>query len=267
MNTATQDLRKPVVAVQRAVQILRYLGSAQRPAGVNEVSRALGIVPSTCQHILKTLDHDGLVSEDKVAKKYQLGPTLLRFARDMVGSNDFVRNAQVVLDPLAATHQVTTAAIWREGTDRIIVVAKANAPVNFSLHVNIGSRFPALTSAIGHCFTAASGLDPDYLRAPFDELHWQNQPDFEAWKDDVAFARENGYAVDAGYYIGGITVVAAPVHDPAHEPMHEAAGGCSRALVALGLSAQLKGPALTSLALDLKTKAAALSESYSASVL
>ncbi len=258
MNTQSSELRKPVVAVQRAVQILRYLGAAQRPAGVNEVSRALGIVPSTCQHILKTLDHDGLVSEDKAAKKYQLGPTLLRFARDMVGSNDFVRNAQAVLDRMSGAHHVTTAAVWREGTDRIIVVAKANAPTNFSLHVNIGSRFPALTSAIGHCFAATGSLDPDYLRSDFDELHWQNQPHFDAWKDDVAFARANGYAVDAGYYIGGITVVAAPVH--------EAVGGCTRAVVALGLSEQLKGPALDALARDLKSNADALSEPYSESV-
>ncbi|MDE0727809.1 MAG: IclR family transcriptional regulator [Alphaproteobacteria bacterium] len=258
MNIATQNLRKPVVAVQRAVQIMRFLGSVQRPAGVNEVSRALGIVPSTCQHILKTLDHDGLVSEDRAAKKYQLGPTLLRFARDMVGSNDFVRNAQGVLDRMAGAHQVTTAAVWREGTDRIIVVAKAHAPANFSLHVNIGSRFPALTSAIGHCFAAAGHLDPDFLRTDFDELQWQNQPDFEAWKDDVAFARANGYAVDAGYYIGGITVIAAPVH--------EAVGGCTRAVVALGLSEQLKGPALDALGRDLKSNADALSEPYSESV-
>ena len=101
MNVASKELRKPVVAVQRAVQIMRFLGATQSPVGVSEVARALGIVPSTCLNILKSLDHDGLVSEDKSNKKYQLGPALLRFARDMVASNEFVRNVQVALDQIA----------------------------------------------------------------------------------------------------------------------------------------------------------------------
>lgn len=257
MNTASPnpqhaELRKPVVAVQRAVQILSFLGAAQRPAGVNEVARALGIVPSTCQHILKTLAHDGLVSEDKIVKKYQLGPTLLRLAKDMVGSNDFVRNAQARLDRMAADHNVTTVGVWREGADRIIVVAKGQAPSDFSLHVNIGSRFPALTSAIGHCFAAAATGTADQLKEPFKELKWQNPPAFAAWLEQIAFARDNGYAVDAGHYIGGVTVVAAPVQ--------EAFGTTARAIVGVGLSAQLKGEALAALARDLKITAAELSE-------
>ena len=154
MSFTSTELRKPVVAVQRAVQIMRFLGTIQRPAGVSEVARALRIVPSTCLHILKTLDYDGLVIEDKSNKKYQLGPALLRFARDMVGSNEFVRNVQVVLDRIAEKHEVTTVAVWHEGMDRIVVVAKALAPTNFTIHVNVGSRFPVLTSAIGHCFAA-----------------------------------------------------------------------------------------------------------------
>ncbi len=255
MNMATTNLRKPVVAVQRAVEIMRYLGSAQRPAGVNEVARALGIVPSTCLHILKTLDHDGMVSEDKAAKKYQLGPTLLRFARDMVGSTDFVRTAQTLLDRTAVAHQVTTAAVWREGTDRIIVVAKAHTPSNFSIHVNIGSRFPALTSAIGHCFAAASTDPPALLKAAFEDIKWQTKPAYPAWLEDVASAAKNGYAVDAGHYIGGVTIVAAPVH--------EAGGICNRAIVGLGLSDQLKGEALSSLGEELKCSAENLSELYS----
>jgi DNA-binding IclR family transcriptional regulator len=258
MDMAKTELRKPVVAVRRAVEIMRYLGSARRPAGVNEVARAVGIVPSTCLHILKTLDHEGMVSEDREAKKYQLGPTLLRFAHDMAGSNDFVRNAQTVLDRIALAHRVTAAAVWREGPDRFIVVAKAPAPAEFSIHVNIGSRFPALTSAIGHCFAAASKQRPARLKASFEDINWQNQPAFPAWLEAVASAGRNGYAIDAGHYIGGVTVVAAPVH--------EAGGICNRALVGLGLSEQLKGKALTSLAEDLKESGKILSELFAEAI-
>ena len=259
MRMTSTELRKPVVAVQRAVQIMRFLGATQHPAGVNEVARALGIVPSTCLHILKTLDHDGLVSEDKANKKYQLGPALLRFARNMVGSNDFVRNVQGVLDRISLSHEVTTVAVWHEGVDRIIVVAKANAPANFSIHVNIGSRFPALTSAIGHCFAANFEGNLQHLRESFEELKWQDPPLFTDWVKDIAFAREHGYAVDKGHHIRGVTVVAAPVY--------AAVAGTTRAIAGLGLYEQLTGAARTALAEDLKSSAVALSETYSESII
>ncbi len=125
------------------------------------------------------------------------------------------------------------------------------------------NRFPALTSAIGHCFAAAGAQNPDWdpelLRQPFDELNWQNPPAFNAWLDDVAFARENGYAVDAGQHIGGVTVAAAPVHEAVDVGM----SGSTRAIAGVGLSEQLKGKALNALAQDLKSSAAALSELYS----
>ncbi len=259
MSMTSTELRKPVVAVQRAVQIMRFLGATQHPAGVNEVARALGIVPSTCLHILKTLDHDGLVSEDKANKKYQLGPALLRFARDMVGSNEFVRNVQGVLDRIAQRHEVTTVAVCQEGMDRIIVVAKANAPTNFSINVNIGSRFPVLTSAIGHCFAANIEGNPEHLREAFEELKWQDPPLFTDWVKDIAFAREHGYAVDKGHHIRGVTVVAAPVY--------ASVDGTTRAIAGVGLFEQLTGAAKTALAVDLKSSAAALSEIYSESII
>ena len=259
MSVAPNKLRKPVVAVQRAVQIMRFLGATQSPVGVSEVARALGIVPSTCLNILKTLDHDGLVSEDKSNKKYQLGPALLRFARDMVGSNEFVRNVQIVLDQIAKRHMVTTVAVWHEGADRIIVVAKANPPTNFSIHVDVGSRFPAYTSAIGYCFAANMEGNLKNLRGSFEKLKWQNPLYFEDWIKAVVFVRERGYAVDNGHHIRGVTVIAAPVFS--------ADSSTTRAIAGVGLDEQLKGAARTALAEDLKTSAATLSETYSASII
>jgi len=259
MIVASKELRKPVVAVQRAVQILRFLGATQSPVGVSEVARALGIVPSTCLNILKTLDHDGLVSEDKSKKKYQLGPTLLRFARDMVGSNEFVRIVQVALERIAKRHMVTTVAVWHEGVDRIIIVAKANAPTNFSIHVDVGSRFPAFTSAIGYCFAANIESNPENLRVYFEKLKWQNPPLFADWVKAVAFAREHGYAVDDGHHIRGVTVIAAPVFSADSKP--------TRAIAGVGLCEQLTGVARTALAEDLKSSAADLSETFSVSII
>ncbi len=89
-------------------------------------------------------------------------------------------------------------------SQRWLVVAKTHTLSNFSIHVNFGSRFPALISAIGHCFAAASQESPAHLEASFEDIKWQNKPAFTAWLEDVASAGKNGYAVDAGHHIGGV---------------------------------------------------------------
>lgn len=176
-NTIEHGLKKPVMAVHRATRILRYLGTVPRPAGVNEIARALEIVPSTCLHILKTLTWDGMVALDPATGRYGLGPTVLQLARDMAGSDDFVRRAQPVLDRISATHRVTTGAVRRHG-DRVTVVARSAIANHFGIDIIVGTRFPVLTSAIGHALAAGSEeFDHDMLVRGAKELRWFNPPD------------------------------------------------------------------------------------------
>ncbi len=254
MTTGLDMPKKPVVAVQRAVQVLRYLGAASNPAGVNEIARALDLVPSTCLHILKTLAHEGMVTADTLSKKYRLGPTLLRLARDMVGTNDFVRMAQPLLERMAAAHGATTAAVWLEGRERVIVVATASSRTDFGIQVSVGSRFPALISAIGACVVATSEIPKQDLQRRFKELKWQKAPAFETWLDDIDRARRDGFAVDRGHYIGGITVVAAPVF--------QADGSCSSLIAGLGLTAQFRERTLEALIGEVRRTAGTLSARY-----
>jgi DNA-binding IclR family transcriptional regulator len=66
-----QRIRR-VPAVNRAVQILRYLAQHQDPIGVNQLAAELGLVPSTCLHILRVLVDEGLVAAD-TSKRYRMG--------------------------------------------------------------------------------------------------------------------------------------------------------------------------------------------------
>lgn len=252
MTIDAQQLRKPVVAVHRAVQILSYLGRARAPAGVQEIARALDIVPSTCLHILRTLAYEGMVTVDAASKRYRLGPALLRLAREMAGSDEFLQAAQPMLDSIAAAHGVTTAALWQESQDRVLVVAKSQTAANLSINVVVGSRFPSLVSAVGICLAANEDLPPAQLEAQFKDLTWQNPPEQEQWAAEVARARSAGYAVDPGFYLQGATILAVPVFD--------AERSLSRFLVAVGFSQQLRGSALARLADSLKTAARDISD-------
>src|SRR5437879_210573 len=63
---------RQVPAVTRAIAILRLLGKTEAPLGVNAIARALGLIPSTCPHILRVLVAEELVSFDAKTKLYNL---------------------------------------------------------------------------------------------------------------------------------------------------------------------------------------------------
>lgn len=251
MAAQKQTLKKPVTAVSRAAEILRYLGKSERPAGVNAIARDLNLVPSTCLHILRTLSHENLTAYDPGTKRYRLGPALLSLSRDVLARSDFVRDARPLIDDLAERHGVTVTATELDNADHMVVVAIARAPVNLSIHVNVGSRFPALISASGRCYAALSDWTKEELRERFSALKWQNPPSFSDWLREVEAARRDGYAIDRDAYIRGVSIAAAPVLD--------SEGRATRALAAIGISGQLVGRNETRLARDVRRVAERLS--------
>jgi len=227
----TDGPAKPVTAVSRAALILRHLGRSSDPLGVNRIARELDLIPSTALHILRTLAYEDLVVFDPNTKHYSLGIGVLGIARNMLSRSGFVQAAQGYLETIATTFDVTTIGVELDNRDHMVVAALARSKLDLSIHVNIGSHFPALISATGRCVAAQNNWDRPELGRRFKKLHWQQPPEFETWLAEVDAARRDGYAIDDGNYIAGVIVVAALVNQPAGAP--------TRAVVAVGLTAQL----------------------------
>ena len=77
-------LAKPVGAVTSAVEILRCLGRHTEPRRLSEVVRELGLNPSTALNILRTLEHEGLVTLDRGARRYVLAQGLADLAAPLL---------------------------------------------------------------------------------------------------------------------------------------------------------------------------------------
>src|ERR1700724_1288063 len=59
-------------AISRAAAVLRLLGKSDAPLGVQSIARELGLVPSTCLHVLRALVAEEFVSFDPDTKHYSL---------------------------------------------------------------------------------------------------------------------------------------------------------------------------------------------------
>ncbi|WP_176248046.1 MULTISPECIES: IclR family transcriptional regulator [unclassified Sulfitobacter] len=224
--------KRQVPAVTRALAILRLLARSNEPIGVNPIARELDLIPSTCLHILRVLEDEGLVEFDSNLKRYTIGIGILPLARAALQRNTFSTLIQPKLSELSQKFGVTGIATQLSEPGQMVVVALSQSDIPFRLQVDLGSRFPALISASGRLFAAFNMTDEDELKTAFDKLAWDHPPSHELWREQVRQARELGYAVDQGSYISGVTVVAVPVFG--------ANGKMTRSIVAIGISERLK---------------------------
>lgn len=246
---AVKESKSPAIA--RAAAIMRLLGKSDAPLALQAIARELGLVPSTCLYTLRALIAEEFVSLDADTKRYSLEAGVLTLARHWLRRNQFTDIAQPALDRISQSFDVTTLGVHIVGLDHIIVVASSQSGNNFQLSAQIGSRFPALISATGRCIAAFGHHSEDELESRFSTLRWDDAPTYDEWVAQVGKTREQGFAVDAGNYISGVTVIAVPVWKTRAQLSH--------ALVALGIGSRAKGVGLPGLQKDLLSASEVLS--------
>lgn len=239
-----RDLAKAVKqskapAISRAAAILRLLGKSDLPLGLQTIARKLGLVPSTCLHVLRALVAEEFVAFDPDTKRYSLEAGVLTLARHWLQRNQFTDLVQPTLDRISRQFEVTVQGVHIVGLDHIIVVAVSQSGNNFQISAQIGSRFPALISATGRCIAAFGDYPLAELEERFKTLRWDDPPGFEQWLEQVQQTREQGFAIDTGSYISGVTVLAAPVWKSRDKLSH--------ALVAIGISSAMQRSGLPAL--------------------
>lgn len=246
---------RQVPALSRGIAVLRLLGTNEEPLGVHAIARALGLVPSTCLHILRVLVDEKLVSVDPETKKYIVAAGLVALARTALRRHTFSALVQPQLDDLARSYGATAIAVEASGLDHMVVVALARSNSPLRLHVDIGSRFPALISATGRCIAAFGRYPRAEIDVRFAHLRWDDPPSLAEWHAEIAAARSTGYAIDDGRYISGVAIAAAPVCLP---------NGTINALVVVGVAEQMRRLGLLTIGEDLRARAAEVSRALSA---
>lgn len=257
---ADQELAKAVQtskapAISRAAAVLRLLGKSDAPLGLHAIARDLGLVPSTCLYVLRALVAEEFVSFDPDTKRYALEAGVLTLARHWLRRNRFNDLAQPALDRISQSFDITMLGVHIVGLEHIVVVAVSQSGQNFQLSAQIGSRFPALISATGRCIAAFGDHSDAEIEERFKTLRWDEAPVFEAWKAQVQQTRQQGFAIDEGNYISGVTVLAAPVWRMRAKLSH--------ALVAIGIGGAMKRAGLPALQAELVAASRTLSNQLS----
>lgn len=212
-RSAASPPRPLVGSVVQAIAVLRHLGAIERPQGVTAIADRLGLSPSSCFNILKTLAVEEMATFDPATRAYGLGPGAIELARAAFGRDEVARSARPHMDRIASRHDVAVG-LWRiGGGDRLTLTALAESEAATRIHLVLGQRQPAVAGATGRAVLAAREASEATIEAACRAVRWQQAPTPADYVAQVGEARVRGWALDADQIIRGMTTVASPIAD------------------------------------------------------
>lgn len=193
--------------------VLDVMAQSTSELGVIEISKAVGLAPSTTHRLLATLVAGGLV-ERQENQKYRLGVKLIALGYAAQERLDLRTEAVDVMRDLAQKTRLTTNLAKLDGAD-ILYIEKIADTAHFALNIRVGQRRPAYCRALGKVLLAH--LPPDEVRQRVGVNLPRRTPqtitDVEALLQHLAHVRHNGYAVDREEAEVGCICLAAPIRD------------------------------------------------------
>src|SRR5260221_8738656 len=200
-----------VNSVANALTVLRYLAANERPEGVSTIARVTDISPSSCFNILKTLVMEDFAQFDVEPKTYTLGPAAIDLAIAALDPEAGFLRTRPILEQTARTHRVTCGLWRRTNSERLTLIGAVESEEVVGIRLRTGQRLPMMIGAMGRCIAAHSDLSDSELALRLSSLSWNDPPKLERYLTEVRQAAKNGFAIDAGNFLQGITSVAAPV--------------------------------------------------------
>ncbi len=199
-----------IQSIERAAAVLRLLGSAGRPLGLNEIAAALDLPRPTTHGIVRTLRDVGFVDQDGRSTRYSLSNGLheLGHARDQ---HDLRAAAMNWADALAgSTGLAVHLGVAANGAVRL--VHHVFRPDGTPQLLRTGEELPLHATALGKCLLAFAPVATP--RAGELDLHpWTGRTctAVAALEKHLATARHRGWAGDTSEFDPGVGGAAAPV--------------------------------------------------------
>jgi DNA-binding IclR family transcriptional regulator len=210
-NAAEED-RKFVVALARGLEVLRTFRPSDGFLGNNEIAERTGLAKPTVTRITYTLCKLGYLTKVPRLGKYRLAPSAITLGYSALAGLGIRRIARPFMDQLA---DAVSAPVALGVLDRnaVLYVDISRGSSAFTIQLEIGSRLPLATTAMGRALIA--GL-PDEQRwevlSALATLHGEN---WERLGADVERSVEQfakvGYVVSMGAWRPDIHAAAVPL--------------------------------------------------------
>lgn len=166
-----------VTALARGLEVLACFRSGDKALGNQEIATRCRLPKSTVSRLTSTLTKLGYLIQVEESGKYRLGTATLSLGSAMLARLDVRQIARPMMQELA---DATRSMVSLGTRDRLsmIYVENCRSSAALTLSLDVGSRIPVATSAIGRAWLAAI---PDRDRQDFMER--VQELDEVAWPD------------------------------------------------------------------------------------
>lgn len=201
----------PVRSVAQAFAILRLLADS-KALPLSDIARAIGLSPSSCLNLLKTLCAEGAIEREEYKKRYRLSSAWLVTGMLLDSrATRLIDRARPGMAHFAQSFEMAVG-LWRiVSPDRMQLVAHAQSEAGMRLTLADNQRQPLGAGAAGRAIAAAQAVDRSELERRFAPVRWQTALSLETYTLQISEAAAKGFALDRGYAHRGVFTAAAAI--------------------------------------------------------
>ncbi|HLI13512.1 MAG TPA: IclR family transcriptional regulator C-terminal domain-containing protein [Alphaproteobacteria bacterium] len=210
-----------VQSLTRGLTLLERLSEERYGISLTDLAQRVGLAPSTTHRLLKSLEKMKFVYQDEERGLWYVGVKAFSVGTAFLRDRDFVSVARRFMRRLMEeSGESVNLAVLDAG--EVVFLSQVECRQMMRALAPPGGRVGAHCSGVGK---ALLSVLPDAEIAAI--LHRRGLPRFTRntvdtparLKQDLALARERGYALDDEEQAIGLRCVAAPIHDEYGEPL------------------------------------------------
>ena len=213
---AMEEKNTIVPAVERALNIIEFIGFKKNNATVKDISDGLNIPMASAARIVKVLTLRGYLAELKGASStFSLSLKILHLSQAVVRNTELVSLARKHMCVLSEeTNQTSQLAILQQGS--VIYIEQVLPPKSVSIIAPLHTPIALNTSASGKVLCAWSSKEQQRLIIEAAELVKASEHSIvnkKLFYKELERVRAEGYGMDNEEFAVGIGCIAAPIFD------------------------------------------------------
>ena len=230
-DTGEEKLRSGIQSIEVGFRLLEVLTNEPRAMMLRDLAQRAGMSPAKAHRYLVSFMRLGMVAQDALSGRYELGGFALQLGLARLARVDGVKLARIALAELRDALDITVGiAVWGNQGPTVVHWMESSHPAKAAL--KLGDVMPMLSSATGLLFAAylpRSKTGPMIERELGSAQHYSSGAtprSAEELERTLAEVREHGAARVEGMLLPTIHAFCTPVFD--------ATGDLALGLIALG---------------------------------
>lgn len=230
------DDREYVQSLERGLNVLQAFGAQNSRMTLSEVAELTGLTRATARRFLITLSRLDFVGSD--GKYFWLLPHVLDLGYRYLSGLPWWQDAQPIIEDISRGLHESCSISVMDGKS-IVYVSRVSVNRIISSTISIGSRFPAVATAMGRAILSGwpdADIDAFLAKLELEKFTDKTVTDLPALRETIMVARRKGYALSDGELETTLRGLAVPIFNSA-----------GRSVAALGISVHTGGESAASL--------------------